>query len=218
METDEMTLLHVRIVPRFFGSDRRVNMDNYYIFFIYLLLFLFMDPLVCVTEKNTAVGRLDARRVEHHPQGGAHGAGGQVGGKGGADRAVGAVHAANAAPDDAELLTIGVLGGLVDEADTLAEVKVGIARRGDALDLQEGGAHLLDVARALVAHKHRLGVHADGLGRRFKALLSVFLLFVRHICKGLYYTSVSLFERLAEEGLWGCGTVKQSRFGIPDAQ
>ena len=50
---------------------------------------------------------------------------------------------------------------LVDVADTLAEVKVGIARRGDALDLQQGGAHLLDVARALVAHKHRLGVQAD---------------------------------------------------------
>jgi hypothetical protein len=68
-----------------------------------------------MTEINTATGRLDARRVEHHPQGGAHGAGGQVGGKGGADRAVGAVHAANAAPDDAELLAVGSLGGLATE-------------------------------------------------------------------------------------------------------
>ena len=38
----------------------------------------------------------------------------------------------------------------------------------------------------------------------------------RRVFMDNYYTSIPLFERLAEKELWGCGTVKQSRFGIPD--
>jgi hypothetical protein len=54
-------------------------------------------------HKHPQPGILDARRVQHDAQGGAHGLGRQVGAKRGTDGAVVAVSAADAAPDNTEL-------------------------------------------------------------------------------------------------------------------
>jgi hypothetical protein len=69
------------------------------------------------TLKHPQPDNLDARRVQHDAQGGAHGLGRQVGAKRGTDGAVVAVRAADAAPDDTVLgAFVCGLGNLLPES------------------------------------------------------------------------------------------------------
>lgn len=90
------------------------------------------------------------RGVQHDADGRAERLGGERVAELGADNAGVAVGTGDLAPDDADPGAADLLLGLVDVGDLLAEVEVRGVRVVDALDLDEAGRGVRDVAGALV--------------------------------------------------------------------
>lgn len=115
---------------------------------------------------HVAVKRLDARRVEHDANTSGESLRRDVVCELGTNNTRVTVGTGDATPDDADLGTTDLLGGLVDVGDTFAEVELGLVRLLDTLNLDERGVAPSDALRALVAHDPSLDVKTRLEGRK----------------------------------------------------
>lgn len=98
------------------------------------------------------------RGVQHDTNGSTERLGGERGGELGADNTGVAVRSGDLAPDHTDLGSADLLLASVDESDLLAKVEVGGLGVVNTLDLDQAGARVGGVTRALVAHVTSLDV------------------------------------------------------------
>lgn len=104
------------------------------------------------------LANLDAGGVEHDANAGCKSLRRDVVCELGTDNARVTVRTGDATPEDADLGTTKLLGGLVDVGDALSQVELGLVGLLDTLDLDERGVALGNALRALVAHNPSLDV------------------------------------------------------------